>query len=120
VSAARAVSVQSLHSRASDLLSLDSAREGDVHYLSVYGEIDLSTAELLDHELRRAEGGDAAAIVVDLSGLDFLDSYGLRVLVAADVRSRTDGQRLRLLRGPEHVDRVFAATGLSERLPFLD
>jgi anti-anti-sigma regulatory factor len=36
--------------------------------------------------------------VLDLSGLDFIGSTGVKVIVAADARSRADSNRLVLLR----------------------
>ena len=58
------------------------------------------------------------SIVVDLGGLEFIDSTGLRLLVMAAERSH-DG-RFSLLRGPKQVHRVFEITDLVDRLPFAD
>ena len=69
-------------------------------------------------ELERAEASDARQIVLDLSGLTFIDSSGVRMIVCANLRSRQDGDRLRLIRGGARVQRVFELTGVLERLPF--
>ncbi len=61
-----------------------------------------------------------ASIVVDLSGLTFMDSTGIRVLIMANARSRDDGNRLALLRGPAAVQRVFELSGVDSLLPFVD
>ena len=47
-------------------LSLVSEREGDIHTLSLTGEIDLANAAQVDDELRRIEATDAEVILVDL------------------------------------------------------
>jgi anti-anti-sigma factor len=94
--------------------------EGDSTFLSLFGELDLSNAEVLDSMLRSIEAGPAEAIVVDLSALEFIDSTGVVVLARAASRSRDASKRLVLLRPPEDVDRVFQLTGLSEHLPFAD
>jgi anti-anti-sigma factor len=58
--------------------------------------------------------------VLDLSGLRFIDSSGIRVLLLADARSRADANRLRLLRGQRQVQRALELCGLEDRLPFED
>ena len=60
-----------------------------------------------------------ASIVVDLRGLEFIDSTGIRLLVMAADRCNADG-RLTILRGPKQVHRVFEITDLVSRLPFAD
>lgn len=97
-------------------LALRSEREGDVHIVELVGELDLDGAPRLEEELRRVEATDAQSIVVDLGGLDFIDSTGIRLLVMASERC-TEG-RFTLLRGPKQVHRVFEITDLADRLPF--
>ena len=82
------------------------------------GELDLDGVDRVTEELERAEASDARQIVLDLSGLTFIDSSGVRMIVCADLRSRPDGKRLRLIRGGAPVQRVFELTGVLERLPF--
>ena len=99
-------------------LALRSQREGDAHIIELIGELDLDGAPKLEDELRSAEASDASSIVVDLGGLEFIDSTGLRLLVMAAERC-PDG-RFSLLRGPKQVHRVFEITDLVDRLPFAD
>ncbi|HVF79312.1 MAG TPA: STAS domain-containing protein [Solirubrobacteraceae bacterium] len=101
-------------------LTVTSEREGAVHTICLSGELDLATADVVNDELMRAEGDDASSIVLDLSGLTFIDSTGLRLLVTAAARSRADSDRLALLRGGPAVQRAFALTGLEAHLPFAD
>jgi anti-sigma B factor antagonist len=101
-------------------LTVSSRRDGDVHTIALAGELDLATAERVEQELRRVEATDARSIVVDLSGLAFMDSTGIRILVGADARSRADSGRLVLRRGPAAVQRVVELTGLTDLLPFVD
>ncbi|HVF79650.1 MAG TPA: STAS domain-containing protein [Solirubrobacteraceae bacterium] len=101
-------------------LTVRSDREGMVHTICVGGELDLHTAARLEHELTRVETTDAQSIVVDLSGLSFIDSTGVRLLFNAHARSRSDGGRLALLRGPQAVQHTFELTGILDRLPFTD
>jgi anti-anti-sigma factor len=59
-------------------------------------------------------------ILLDLSELQFMDSTGIRLLIAADARSRADSDRLRLTRPPAKVFRVLCIAGVDEILPFAD
>ena len=103
-----------------DEFTLTSERDGDGHMICVFGELDVATAGALEAELQRVEATDARPIVVDLSGLTFMDSTGIRLLVAADARARADSDRLRLRRGPHAVQRVVELSGLDDVLPFVD
>jgi anti-sigma B factor antagonist len=100
-----------------DVMSED--RDGLVH-VALVGELDLSTVAKVQEELRRVEASSPATLVVDLSKLTFLDSTGLRCIVTADERARTEGRRIVIVRGPDAVQRVFAITRLEERLEMVD
>lgn len=75
---------------------------------------------LLEAEVRRAEATDAKRIVIDLSAVTFMDSSGLKSLLQAQARSQADSNRLRLVRPPRRVQRVFELTNTEGLLPFLD
>jgi len=101
-------------------LEVRTERSDDEHVIALAGELDLDGAERVTQELERAEATDARRIVLDLSSLEFIDSNGIRLVLAADARSRMDGHRLALVRAPQTVHRVFELTGVAERLPFVD
>ena len=84
------------------------------------GELDLATAPKLDDELQKVEARGPALIVIDLQPLTFMDSSGLRALLAADARARENGTRLVLVRGDERVQRVLRITRLDERLEIVE
>ena len=92
--------------------------EGNGFIVSLFGELDVATAPRLEKQLKRLQWAGAAAIVVDLSGLDFIDSSGMHALMRAQRRDTKD--RLRLLRGPRRVHRVFELTGTDDLLNFVD
>lgn len=48
--------------------------------------------------------------MIDLGGLEFMDSTGVHVLLAANRRSRANGQRLSLRRGPRAIHQLFELT----------
>ena len=76
---------------------------------------------ILNFETREgAETHVALRGELDLSGLTFLDSTGLRLIVAADQRAREADRRLVVVKGPVAVHRVFSITKLDERLEMVD
>ena len=107
------------HARKLGSLTLRSERDGDVHVVEIIGELDLDGAPRLEAELLRVEATDAPSIVIDLGGLEFIDSTGIRLLLMSADRC-TESGRLTLLKGPRQVHRVFEITDLVDRLPFAD
>jgi anti-anti-sigma factor len=101
-------------------LSMGSWRDGSVHTITLCGELDLAHARRVEQELTGVESGDAGAIVVDLSGLTFIDSSGIRLLLLAHRRSRSKGKRLRLRRPPERIYDVLRACAVDGILPIDD
>ncbi|HTN25338.1 MAG TPA: STAS domain-containing protein [Solirubrobacteraceae bacterium] len=97
---------------------MSSERDGEVHAIRLFGELDVASAGAVQAELERAEAGDARVLVLDLSGLTFMDSTGVRLVVTAHVRSRAHDGRLELVRGPAAVQRVFEICGVADLLPF--
>ena len=101
-------------------LDFETTRNGSVATVRPEGELDLSGATVLEAELERlAEDPELGAIVLDMRGLEFMDSSGLRLVVVADMRAREAGRRFSLIRGDETVHRVFEITRMSDRLDFV-
>ena len=94
-------------------------RPGELYAIELYGELDLAGATLASEHLERATASDAREVVIDLAGLDFIDSAGLGVLVRANAEGRGSA-RLRFLRPSGAVARVITLTGLDQVLPFTD
>lgn len=84
------------------------------------GELDISSAAKVEEELSRLEVDRPDLILLDLRGLEFMDSSGLRTIVSADSRAREEGRRLAIVRGPAAVQRIFDVTRLDERLDIVD
>ena len=93
---------------------METKTEGtDPIVITVSGEVDLATAADLERAIASALGGSATVIEVDLSGVEFMDSAGLRVLVAARKQADDAGRELRLRSPHERVRRIIEITGLS-------
>jgi anti-sigma B factor antagonist len=101
-------------------LEFQTSRDGTIAVVAATGELDLSGAVVLEEEIERLEAeADLATLVLDMRGLEFMDSSGLRLVVMADMRAREAGRRFVLVRGSETVHRVFEITRMSERLDFV-
>lgn len=101
-------------------LDFQTSRSGTVAVIAATGELDLSGAAVLEAEIERLEGEpDLGTVVLDMRGLEFMDSSGLRLVVLADMRAREASRRFVLVRGSETVHRVFEITRMSERLDFI-
>lgn len=86
--------------------------------VSLEGELDLASVNRTEEHLISIDAREPRKVVVDLSGLTFMDSSGLRVLLLADARAREHGYELLLLPGRESVQRVFEMTGAHDLLHF--
>jgi anti-sigma B factor antagonist len=102
-------------------LDFETTRNGTIAVIAATGELDLSGAAALEAEIESLTADpDLGTVVLDLSGLEFMDSSGLRTIVLADMRAREAGRRFVLVWGPETVHRVFEITRMSDRLDFVD
>jgi anti-sigma B factor antagonist len=88
--------------------------------LRLEGELDLASAPLFERELESDQVRGARRIVIDLRGLEFLDSTGLRAIFAAHAYARERGQDFAVTRGSEQVQRLLSITRLGEHLPVID
>jgi len=88
--------------------------------VTVRGELDLSTAERLETALREAEARADDRLTLDYSGLDFIDSTGLQVLLDADHRAAASGRRLVVVLGTGEARRVAELADAVDRLTVSD
>jgi anti-anti-sigma factor len=88
--------------------------------VTLAGELDLETAPELDRQLADIDVAHVERLLIDLRGVTFMDSTGLKSIVAAQRLADGDGHRLVLRRGSRQVRRLFELTGLDNRLSFAD
>jgi anti-anti-sigma factor len=74
-----------------DPISTSVTRENGIAVLAVSGEVDLSTVPAFEAAIVEALASGPKALVLDLSGVDFLASAGLQTLVATHERLGKDG-----------------------------
>jgi anti-sigma B factor antagonist len=83
------------------------------------GELDIATVPPLDRALRRAHAS-SDIVVLDLSGLEFVDSSGAHLLLDADRRIRDAGGRLIITRVTSEVGWFLALIGIDRLLEIVD
>ena len=101
-------------------LNVTFERQGEAIHLSLSGELDIASASRIEEALRQAEEQGPAVLFLDLRPLEFMDSTGLRTILAADARAREAGRRLVVVQGNENIQRVFEVTRLQERVEIVD
>jgi anti-anti-sigma factor len=84
--------------------------------LALSGELDLVSSSALEQAMAELPASDIESLVIDLRGLEFMDSTGLHVLLRAQQQASDLGRRFALVRGPDQVQRLFDLTGLTDTL----
>lgn len=97
-----------------EMISMEATEHRDATVVHVSGEIDMVTTPRLHACLQERLGKSPRLLVVDLSGVSFLGSSGLAVLVESLETARRRGSELRLVASSREVVRPLEATGLTE------
>jgi anti-sigma B factor antagonist len=88
--------------------------------LQVKGEVDVYTAPRLREKLVELVSHGSQQLIVDLEGVDFLDSTGLGVLVGGLKRLRSHDGDLTLVCSQHRILKVFEITGLTKVFAIYD
>jgi anti-sigma B factor antagonist len=89
-------------------------REGSGAVIAIAGELEFGTAASLRTVLIDLAHEPVDPVIVDLSGIEFIDSTGLSLLVQAKQRFESQGRRFALRRPPHRVVRVLETSGLAD------
>ena len=95
-------------------LGLDVTERNGKAILAVNGEVDVYTAPRLRERLVDLVSQGKHQVIVDLEGVDFLDSTGLGVLVGGLKRLRSHDGDLSLVCTQHRILKVFEITGLTK------
>jgi anti-sigma B factor antagonist len=95
-------------------LGLDVEERDGFAVLSVRGEVDVYTAPRFRERLIELVSEGKHRIIVDLEGVDFLDSTGLGVLVGGLKKVRANAGSLQLVCNQERLLKIFRITGLAK------
>jgi len=92
-------------------MTISDAHEGGVIVVSPHGRIDSTTSALLDRHLQGLAAAGQTQVVVDFTGVDYISSAGLRVLLALAKRGRDQKGRVALFGMNDSVRQVFDLAG---------
>jgi anti-sigma B factor antagonist len=84
------------------------------------GDIDLAGGPLLETAISRCEESGASPLVIDLGAVEFIDSSGLRSLLAASRRASERGGSVVLRRPSTGVKRLLSITGTTDQFRLED
>ena len=100
-------------------LTCEVVPERDVVRVLPIGSLDMATAPALEQQLEELREAGFRRLIVDLGGLSFMDSTGLRIALKWHQAAERDGFEIGFAPGPPAVQRLFELTGMSERVPFI-
>lgn len=97
-------------------LNIDTKRESNRVVVAMEGELDMANAPALQNAIESEELAAPEIVVLDLQGLTFIDSTGLRVILTARELCRRRGQEFAVTPGSAQVQRLLSVTGVGEHL----
>jgi anti-sigma B factor antagonist len=95
------------------------AGEG-VAIVDITGEITSASEPALMDAFARATGEDTRAVILDFTGLEYMNSGGIGLLVTMLVRANRQRQRLMALGLTDHYRQIFSLTRLDEAIGVFD
>ncbi len=101
-------------------LSIRTTPNGTTMTVTLEGTCDLATAPELKAALQPLLPPEVQDLVIDVSGLEFIDSTGLGVILGAMRRLRENGGGLRIAGAAGTVRRVLEVTDLDKVIPLVD
>lgn len=102
-----------------DALQLSSERHGDSVVVTIRGDLDIVTSRQFD-EFLLAQSGGRGHVILDLAGVEFMDTSSLAVIVSHWKRLAAKGRTLALAGARYRYTKTLWITGLAQRLPLYD
>ena len=93
---------------------LETETQGSKTLVKVEGDLDLQVVERLTEALGRVESDGPEQLVIDLSGLSFMDSSGMAAIAAAAIRAGDSDRRFAIVVPRPGVRQAFELTRLNE------
>jgi anti-sigma B factor antagonist len=98
------------------LFSCEVGRNDSTAWVRPAGDLDLDTVHSVESKLAELREEGYRSLVLDLRGLTFMDSTGLRLVIRWHTSARHHGFRFAVVPGTDSVQRVFELTGMDAHL----
>ena len=100
--------------------------QNNITIIALKGNLDATTADSVSQRISTELGNSAEAdsknanMIIDLSGIQFMSSAGLRAILAATQDARGAGGDLRLAEGDKNIKRVLDFSGFTRIMKYYD
>lgn len=101
-------------------LTISTTATDGINHVFVNGEVDVSNANELRDAVDAALAATPAKVEVDLSGLKYIDSTGIGVLVGASHRAEETGRAFEVANPQTNVRRVLGLLGVEKELKLVE
>ena len=101
-------------------LTCEVVPEREIVRVRPIGSLDMATGPVLETQLIELREAGFRNLIVDLGGLSFMDSTGLRLVLKWHAEAQNDGFDIAFAPGPPVVQRVFELTGMTEQVRFVE
>jgi len=101
-------------------MKIESSQQGASVVVRLAGKLDAATAPLLERECETWAGQGPRRLVLDLGGLDYISSAGLRAVLVSAKKLKAQGGALSLCALSEPVREVFDISGFAAVFPLFD
>ena len=96
-----------------EALTLSLHQEGATSILRMTGRVDSASSGQFEQQMETVFADGPGIIIVDMAGIDYMSSAGLRVLLMAAKRVKAEGRQLILCNMAENIREVFDISGFS-------
>lgn len=101
------------------MLQCTTSKHGDLIVVAATGDVDIASSETLWEELR-AQLVPTSIVALECTGITFLDSMGLQVLLRTHQHAADQQASFMLIGSSHYVDQVLTLTGMSGVIPHFD
>lgn len=88
--------------------------------IDITGEVNAAADDVLSAAFNEASQGGAKVIVINFTGLEYMNSSGIGILVTLLIRAQRNKQKLRAYGLSDHYKQIFALTRLNEAIGICD
>jgi anti-sigma B factor antagonist len=101
-------------------MEIDHKVENGIINIAIKGRLDAATSPAAEESINNIIEGDENRLLFDFSGLEYLSSGGLRVILGASKEMRRRGGKVTLCCLNQYVNEIFEVSGFSAMIPIKD